>query len=58
MWIRGHTVEFTFHPGRESLFLFMRSEPDSYRPSWTLRLWPVVLHYAGPIRPGKRRSQR
>lgn len=36
-----------------SPFVFVRSRPDGFRPSFTLRIWPLVIHYAG-----KRRERR
>lgn len=56
MVFKGHTFEVSFAPVPKTWFLFMLAGPDSFRPSCSVRLWPFVFHYHGPIRPGKRRS--
>lgn len=39
--------------GLKNPFVLVRSKRHNIRPSFTLRLWPLVIHYAG-----KRRGER
>lgn len=33
--------------GLRDPFVWVKSEPGAFRPSWSLRLWPLVIHYSG-----------
>lgn len=37
----------SFEPVLSSPFIWMKSKPGAFRPTWDLRIWPFNIHYHG-----------